>query len=207
MGEREMAPQVLLFDVGGVLADWDGTTPLVELTEGRFDRDRARRFWLEFEPLVPFETGRASVHEFTGPAVEALGLDMSREEFAARFDSWMAGPFEGAMALLERIRPAFIRAVLSNNNPMHWNRFVEQSQIDRHVEHLFVSHEIGLRKPDHEAFDHVMQALGQPAEAFHFFDDNPECVEAARQLGMQASLVRGVAELEAALEAEGCLSS
>ncbi|RKR03242.1 putative hydrolase of the HAD superfamily [Kushneria sinocarnis] len=200
-----MTPQVLLFDVGGVLADWDGTTPLVELTEGRLDRDQARRFWLEFKPLVPFETGRASVHEFTGPAVEALGLDMSREEFAARFDSWMAGPYEGAMALLERIRPDFVRGVLSNNNSMHWARFLEQSRIDRYVEHVFVSHQTGLRKPDRAAYEHVIDALGQPAEAFHFFDDNPECVEAARSFGMQATRVRGVGELEAALAAEGYL--
>ncbi|MFC0336809.1 hypothetical protein SAMN05421848_2948 [Kushneria avicenniae] len=76
-----MAREILLFDVGGVLADWDGTTPLVTLTDGRLTREEARRFWLEFEPLAPFETGQSTCEGFLEAAVEALSLNMTPEAF------------------------------------------------------------------------------------------------------------------------------
>ena len=49
--------RAILFDLGGVLVDWDGTTPLVEFTQGRLSREGARRFWLESPQVRRLETG------------------------------------------------------------------------------------------------------------------------------------------------------
>lgn len=198
---------VLLFDVGGVLVDWDGTTPLIELTEGRLSAEQARRFWMEFESLKPFETGRGDGLDFAQAAVRELGLDMTPQAFLEAFDSWMQGPFPGALELIERIRPEYRRAVLSNSNPIHWRRLIEDYGLAAPFETLFVSFELGQRKPDAAAFQAVFESLGQPAEDFIFFDDNPECIDAAQALGMRAIQIRGLAQLSAALEELGALAS
>nr|WP_298379316.1 HAD family phosphatase [uncultured Halomonas sp.] len=191
--------KVLLFDVGGVLVDWDGTQGLIELTKGRLDREQARCFWMEFEPLKPFEKGQADGVEFARAAVKELELNMSSDAFLAAFNSWMRGPFPGSLELVEQIKPDYRRAVLSNSNPIHWRRLIDDYGLAKPFETLFVSHEIGQRKPEPEAYRAVIEGMGQSAENFIFFDDNPECIEAARMLGMQAYQVQGVEQLNAVL--------
>jgi HAD superfamily hydrolase (TIGR01509 family) len=197
--------KVLLFDAGGVLIDWVGTAGLVELTEGRLSEEQSRRFWMEFELLKPFETGRADGREFACAAIDELELDMTPQAFLDTFNSWMRGPYPGALDMIGRIRPEYRRAVLSNSNPLHWQRLIDDYGLARPFEALFVSHELGQRKPDAAAYQTVSKYLDQPIEDFIFFDDNPECVEAARELGMQARQVRGLTQLSLALKQLGAL--
>jgi hypothetical protein len=37
-------PGVIVFDLGGVLAEWDGIEPLMKLSRGWLTRNMARRF-------------------------------------------------------------------------------------------------------------------------------------------------------------------
>lgn len=201
------ATSVALFDVGGVLVDWDGITPLVQLSGGRLGHERARRFWLEFEPLKRFETGRGSVRAFAEAAVAELGLDMSPEAFVGEFSGWARGPYARAMALVRRVRGDMLKVILSNSNPLHWQRLVERFHLTEPFDAVFVSHLTGLHKPDPEAFLNVARELGRPPGAFCYFDDNRECVDVALGLGMTAIQVRGVDALEVALRQAGCLAS
>ncbi|WP_162500879.1 HAD family hydrolase [Modicisalibacter coralii] len=196
---------LLLFDAGGVLVDWRGTSGLVELTDGRLDHEQARRFWMGFEAVVPFETGDDDGSRFARAALEALELDMTPTAFLEVFDGWMQGPYPGARELVESIRAAYRRAVLSNTNPVHWPRLIDDYHFGAPFERAFASHEIGARKPDADAFEIVCEALGVAPWQVHFFDDNPECIEAARELGMAATRVQGLDELHRALAELGVL--
>ena len=63
----------------------------------------------------------------------------------------------------------------------------------------FVSHLTGHIKPDHAAFEHVLQSLDcRPAEVL-FFDDNALNIDAARHMGLHAVRVRGLSEAQQAL--------
>lgn len=192
---------VLLFDAGGVLVDWRGTSGLVELTQGRFDPEQARRFWMSFAALTAFETGNDEGADFAREAVETLELDMTPQAFLEVFNGWMRGPYPGALKLIERIRPAYRRVVLSNTNPIHWPRLIDDYRLDASFERAFASHQLGARKPDAEAYRHVCNALDVEPQQVHFFDDNPECIDGARALGMTATQVRGLDELREALVA------
>jgi len=48
--------QLILFDLGGVLLEFDGISPLVNLSGGALDRDAARRAWLNSTAIRRFET-------------------------------------------------------------------------------------------------------------------------------------------------------
>jgi len=60
-----------------------------------------------------------------------------------------------------------------------------------------------LLKPDAPAYDHVVKAIGVPAERIVFFDDVIENVEGARTRGLQAVHVRSSADVAHALNALG----
>lgn len=199
--------QTILFDLGGVLVEFDGVAPLIALSGGRLDKEGARRFWLMSPAVREFETGRCGAEEFARRALAELGFAMAPEVFLRQFVSWDRGPMEGALDLLDALKPQFLLACLSNNNVLHWNRLREETKLPGKFHRCYLSQEIGLMKPDRESFAYVIRDLGVPPERILFFDDNPECVEAARLLGIHARRARGVGEVKAALAELGLFTA
>jgi putative hydrolase of the HAD superfamily len=66
-----------------------------------------------------------------------------------------------------------------------------------------LSSAIGLRKPDAAAYDHVVQAIGVPAERIVFFDDLAENIDGARARGLTAVQVTSPDDVAQALAALG----
>jgi FMN phosphatase YigB (HAD superfamily) len=64
---------------------------------------------------------------------------------------------------------------------------------------VYVSSTIGLRKPEAEAYDYVVRAIGVSADRIVFFDDSLENIEGARARGLQAVHVKSGADLADAL--------
>jgi putative hydrolase of the HAD superfamily len=181
----------ILFDLGGVLVDWDGVGPLRKLTQGRLSQEQARRFWLESPWVRKFEMGHCSAEAFGAGVVEELQLGISSEKFLAAFKSWDRGLFPGAFELLRELKPRYQLYCLSNNNPLHW----ESSELQRLLQNFsrtFVSFEIGLIKPDLAVFEYVAERLPEPPSRVLFLDDNPECITAAIQGGFQACQAKGI---------------
>ena len=196
-------PNTILFDLGGVLVDWDGITPLNQLTEGRLTPEMARRFWLESPWVRKFETGRCTGHEFAVGVIKELNLSLDPTEFIQQYISWDKGLLPGARELLDRLRSQYLLVCLSNNNELHWAPLRDKAGVDKLFDYCFVSHEIGVMKPNPEAFFHVLKKIGKNADEFLFFDDNPECIETARNLGMSAFCVSGVEGVESVLKELG----
>jgi HAD superfamily hydrolase (TIGR01509 family) len=196
-------PSVIVFDLGGVLVEWDGIEPLKKLSDGRLTRDMARRFWLESPWAKKFETGRCTPREFAVGVIEELNLLLSPDEFIRQFISWDRGMLPGALDLLERLRSIFLLVCLSNNKELHWPPLRDKVGLDRKFDYCFISHEMGLMKPDEKAFLHVIKKVGRRPEEFLFFDDNQECIETAFKLGMSAFCVQGVTGIESVLQKIG----
>lgn len=192
--------ETLLFDLGGVLVRWDGVEALRSLPGIRLTREQARKFWLDSPSVRRFEKGRSSPEEFAAEAVLELGLSLSPDDFLACFADWDRGLFPGSAQLLERLRPRFHLACLSNNNSVAWPRLRDEHGLSRFFERCYLSHEIGKAKPDREIFEFVLGDLQCAPDRILFFDDNPECVESARAVGLQADIVTGPEEVRRALE-------
>lgn len=194
-----MSVEVLLFDLGGVLVDWDGTSPLVALTGGRLDREAARRFWLTSPWVGRQDLGQCSVEAFADGAIAELGLDLSRAAFIEAYLGWVKGVFPGTHALLDRLHGRYRLATLTNNNAAHFARITRELDLGRYFGEVFASHEIGMKKPDPEVYRYVTDALGVAPERIAFFDDNPECLAPARALGWQTFHTVGIEAVRAAL--------
>ncbi|MCX6905460.1 MAG: HAD-IA family hydrolase [Verrucomicrobia bacterium] len=205
MNMSQAVMQVILFDLGGVLVQSDVITPLLALCHNRLSREEARRFWLESPSVRRFESGGCAPGRFAADAVAELRLGITPESFLEQFASWDRGPMDGAITLLDSLKPRFTLACLSNNNELHWSRLRDETRLAGKFDRCYLSHEIGLMKPDREAFDYVVHDLAISPERILFFDDNPECVDAARAVGINAWQARGVQEVRAILSARGLL--
>lgn len=190
---------VLLFDLGGVLVDWDGTTPLCELTGGRLNRDAARRFWLTSPWVGRHDLGECSVEEFAVGAIEELQLDIGPDAFIAAYLGWVKGIYPGAHALLESLSKNYRLATLTNNNAAHFERITQEMELGRYFSEVYASHLIGMKKPDPGVYRHVTECLGVAPERIAFFDDNLECLEPARAIGWQTFHTVGLRQVEVAI--------
>jgi HAD superfamily hydrolase (TIGR01509 family) len=94
---------------------------------------------------------------------------------------------------------------LSNTNEIHWNEQIDAPVLHALFETRFLSHEIGLVKPDREIFDHVVEGLDcEPGEIL-FLDDNQLNVDGARAAGLNAHRVVGVEAARSVLGEHGTL--
>jgi glucose-1-phosphatase len=198
-----MTIRALAFDLAGVLLDFGGVESLRKLSDGRIGEEEFFRFWSEAKCAHDLHCGRCTPEHFAWQAVRDLELRVTSERFLAEFQTWLRGPFPGALELLEGLRPQYRVACLSNTDALHVRQFDEQLHLQDWFDECFYSHEIGLRKPDPEAYLHVSKALDIPPNEIAFFDDSVECVNAAIAVGMHGQHCVGFGELQIRLSELG----
>jgi putative hydrolase of the HAD superfamily len=198
-------PEVLLFDLGGVIVDVASRAEIHAWMPTTLDLSQ----WTERRPaehvFEAFETGLLTPEEFGQRFVAEFPLTTTPEVFLTAFESWNKGLLPGAIELLAELRKQYRLAALSNTNALHWRRLEGEFGIPGLFERVFTSHELSLRKPDAAIYLHVTAALDVRPESVLFFDDNTVNVEAAIRIGMQAACVRGPEGVRAYLEEQGLL--
>lgn len=195
-------PELVLFDLGGVLVELTGVAGMAELS-GIDDRGVLVRRWLECSWVRAFEAGRCTPHEFARGVVDDWSLPIDGDEFLEFFAAWPTGPLAGADDLVRSTSAVVATGCLSNTNVVHWDGNVEEWPMMTPFTHRFVSHRLGLVKPDVELFDRVASSLPVPPESVLFLDDIWVNAEAARSAGFRAEHVDGVDGARRALESAG----
>ncbi len=182
---------VLLFDLGGVIVELAGMPAFrAWLPRGMSDEEIWER-WIRSPAVRSFESGNSSAEAFASGVIAEFGLAVEPHSFLAEFEQWARAPFPGALDLLDQLRGRFQLACFSNTNAMHWPRFLGEMGLGEAFHAHFASHELGVLKPDREAYELVVRALGCPAERVLFLDDVAINVEGARDAGLAAHRVQG----------------
>ena len=118
---------------------------------------------------------------------------------AADVDSW-SRPNPAMVAWLLALKEAGLRVgILSNMPREHWLEFERRHDWLAACDHVTVSWERGAVKPDEAIYRHSVEGLGLPPAETLFVDDLEDNVAAARRVGLDAVLFRGVEELRADL--------
>ncbi|WP_375387461.1 HAD family hydrolase [uncultured Amnibacterium sp.] len=199
MSEADVAePDVILFDLGGVLMDFGGLERLAELS-GEDDGPGLRSRWIASEWVHAFERGGCGADAFARGVVNDWQLGLSPSEFLADFARWSAGPYAGSLELLRSLNGVVPMGCLSNTNRVQWQRHLDHWGLVQHFEWTFTSHELGIMKPDPAMFRHVIRTIGTTPDRLLFLDDSEEHVQAARASGMQAEHTQGLPEVLKAL--------
>ncbi|MDH3377522.1 MAG: HAD-IA family hydrolase [Gammaproteobacteria bacterium] len=196
-----MVPTVILFDLGGVLVDFAGYRRLESILQGPIDADELRVRWLSSAAVREFELGRLTPENFADRFVEEWSLPMNGSEFLSEFREWPRGLYPGVAALLAAVSVQARLACLSNSNATHWP--VLSGMLGDCFEHQFVSHQLGLAKPDPAVFDLVKGELKAEGSEILFLDDAEPNVAAAEACGLRSEVVRGPRELVLCLDSYG----
>jgi len=196
----------VVFDLGGVLVDWNPHHLYRSLIPDEAER---RRFLAEVCPQHWNELQDAgrSVAEATA---ERVALFPEHAElitaYYGRWEEMLAGAFDETVAILEALHARDVPLYALTN----WSAElfpVARRRFDflRLFRGIVVSGEEGLIKPDAAIFELLCRRHGLAPERCAFIDDNPANVAAARALGFTVHGYAGAAGLRAWLGELGLL--
>lgn len=195
-------PNLLLFDLGGVLVENVCFERLNELSPSNLSNAEMKSKWLASFIVREFELGITSPQIFAARLIEEWRIPLDASTFLAEFASWPKAFYPGAVELLKHLRQQYTVACLSNSNAIHWQRF---HGFREYFHVALSSHLMGLIKPDTACLARALHDCGADAEATIFFDDTLDNVDSARKLGIRAFHVCGLDEVEHVLREHSLL--
>ena len=172
------SPTVLLFDLGGVLVPWVGFEAIAKLT-GLSGPQISDKFETS-EILYAYQIGGCSDDEFCEEMLSVFNFDMNLSEFKSAWRAWVLDPYKGTLDALDKLRPKYTLACLSNTNALHWD---DMTFLGNRLDCPMASHILGQVKPDLKFYKTAHDILGVSAENIWFFDDTLANVDAAKIYG------------------------
>lgn len=197
--------EALLFDLGGVVIDVDFDRVFTRwAADAGCDRSRIKDRFSFDEAFQRHEKGQISATEYFGHLRATLGIAISDDQFRDGWNSIFGGEMPGIAALLTEAASRFPLFAFSNTNKTHEGYFTGHfASVLGNFRNIYISSTMGMRKPDPEAFDFGIEAIGVPAERIVFFDDSPLNIDGAKARRMRAVRVTTSADVAAALATLG----
>lgn len=182
-----MKPTHMVFDIGGVLVQWD---PVAAFAEACGGREAA----MEFMERVGFreKNARADAGETFADLAQEIGDPADRQIFLGYLDAYpltVERKIKGSWTLLDQLKVQGTRVhAITNWSAETWPRgLLLQPRLGKVFDTLVVSGVEGIAKPDARIFEIFCDRAGVAPEACFFADDSLKNVEAARAFGMQAA--------------------
>jgi putative hydrolase of the HAD superfamily len=183
----------LIFDLGGVILDINP-----DLTWDAFKKIASPEYKQQFIPnglLRDFETGKIHMAAFIDRINVLLGTQLNEIQFKAAWNAMLLDYKPMRIEKIKTLKQSHKLFLLSNTNSIHFN-FFSQKLINEYglsftdlFNTVYVSHEIGLIKPDLAIFKTVLSQQNLNPQHTLFIEDTQENAEAAQKLGIQTLVI------------------
>ena len=180
--------QNIIFDFGDIFINLDKSATLRELSTFGFHEPTPRMQELAME----YEKGLVN-SDFFEQELSFLIPSASRVQIKSAWNAILKDIPESRLNFLNELkhRQQYRLFLLSNTNEWHI-QYVEEdmgpesfADFRQQFEHFYLSYEMGMRKPDAEIYQRVLDEQALVAEQTLFIDDTFENVQSAKALGLQ----------------------
>ncbi len=200
-----MAIRNIIFDLGGVLLDIDLNYCMQQMVALGVDMKKFEKEGMQTpadtkaavlgEGIVAngamhlYQTGDITTEEFLEGVRRYCKEGTTREEV---LEAWNTVCIDIPQYRLDKIaalrQQGYHIYMLSNTNEAHWLKIVSQCFggqpiVDRLFDHVFLSQEMHMAKPNDDIYLEVLRKTGAKAEESLFIDDSTANLEAASTLG------------------------
>lgn len=187
----------IIFDLGGVIINLDIPKTITEynkLSQKPFETIYTQ---LQQSPIFDqFDKGKISETEFFNELSKSIQSETSLDQLKFAWNAMLLDFPIHRLELLTQLKKRYRLFLLSNTNETHIETF-EANLYNQHgyknlepfFEKVYYSCRIGMRKPDTEIFDFVLQENNLDPSETIFIDDSPQHVEGALKTGIQAKFL------------------
>ena len=200
--------RLIIFDLGNVVFDvinrnafryWAQVTPFTE----EYFAEHHVPDWI----FHRFERGELTPMAFYEALIKYKKVDLSFEDFSKGWNSIFGEVYPEIRAALQRIADSVFLAALTNTNELHckvWS--IKYADTLKYFTRIFISSQLGFRKPEERAFIHVQKAFNLEPHEILFFDDILENITKANAIGMHAIQVSNPTDVTIELMKRGLMA-
>ncbi len=186
-----MAIKAIMWDIGGVLERTENPAPRAAIAaQLGWQVDDLSKLVFGHTDNHRIQLGQVSMDEHYANIAAALGIPQPK--VGGVIDAFFGGD-RLDLALVDHIRAMkqdYTTAVISNYTPILRSHIFNRWQIGDAFDHLIISSEVGVMKPDPAIYQIALEKCDCRPEEAVFIDDFTENVESARQVGMDAILFK-----------------
>jgi putative hydrolase of the HAD superfamily len=180
-----MAIKNIIFDLGGVVLNLDQ-----EKTLRAFKRLGANLEELNLESSIflDLETGKIEADYFLQTIFTMLKGEANKEQITQAWNSMLLELPPHRVEIIRQLKSKYRLFLLSNTNSIHINAVYEEHGKSIFVElfeTVYLSHEIGIRKPDVACYEYVLSHAQLKGAETVFIDDNKSNLKGAEAAGMK----------------------
>ena len=183
-----------IFDLGNVIVDIDFNRVLGTWSDfSRVPLATLKQTFTMGDAFHQHERGEILDEQFAEMLCHEMDLPLSYEQFSHGWQAIFVGIRPEVIAIMHKLREQGHRVVvLSNTNRLHTTFWPDEyPEVKAAADKIYLSQEMGMRKPEARIYQAVLQAEGFSAADALFFDDNVDNIEGANQLGITSILVTG----------------
>lgn len=182
----------IIFDLGGVILNIDYQLPVKAFRKLGIE-DFSSQFSQAAQStlLDDYETGRISSEEFIEAIRGFVRPETTKEQIVDAWNSILLDLPEQRLFTIEKAAENHRIFLLSNTNDLHiesLNKYLlgefQLPSLEPFFEELYLSYEVGLRKPDPRIFEYVLQDAGLDPLHTLFIDDSIQHIQSAKELGI-----------------------
>lgn len=183
----------IIFDFGCVIVDLD-RRKCIEALE-RVGAGEIAHYVDECKQIDMFldlELGKINVEEFCREIRRrAPGCKASDEAISKAWGELLTGIPIGRLQKIEQLHRKYSIYLLSNSNPIHWEKSVDnffpkaEHAPEFYFDKMFISYKMGMVKPDARIFETLIRETGIKPEETLFIDDSLANCKAAGEFGIK----------------------
>ena len=183
--------KAIIFDLGAVILNINYQNTIDEFT--KLGVNNAATFYskkVQTNLFNQIETGMISSNEFL-KALQKKTKNANINQVEKAWNAMLLDLPEERIQLIEKLKKNnYSIYLLSNTNAIHIDAIKKQLGERKWLafcklfDKMYLSHELGLRKPDVKIFEYILNEQKLKAEEVFFIDDSPQHIASAKKIGI-----------------------
>tara|TARA_B100000674_G_scaffold492136_1_gene511542 strand:- start:10844 stop:11464 length:621 start_codon:yes stop_codon:yes gene_type:complete len=181
----------IILDLGGVLINLDYDK--LDKSLSSLGLSNAFSKAKQIEIFDKLEEGKISQKDFFSEFNRLAEANHDNQTIINTWNSIILDFPKERLELIELLKKKYRLFLFSNTNSIHikavydiLNQDYSIKNLDQYFEKIYLSHELGVRKPKIEGFKHIIEYNSLKPDETLFIDDSPQHIEGAKKAGIKA---------------------
>lgn len=189
------APQAVVFDWGNVIG-FNDRSVVVHFMCDSFHFSEAEFESANLEKRTAMKAGKSDI-DFWLELAQKRGIQLPKD-WAQKYSATLkesVGADPTMYVLIGQLKEGGIRVGILSNIDDRYTKLIRDFGFYEPFEPCLLSCEMGLEKPDPQAYELLIKTMNLPASEIVFIDDKVENVETAQKMGIDAFVFESPAQL------------